>query len=646
MAKPYASEIDQLGPTLKWVCQADISDLKNSLKTACSLPMVAVGSGGSLSAAHGLANKHRQFSRKVSAVATPLDIVRDPVDKECTNWLISAGGRNVDILAAVNALVAREPLHLVVITGQEDTKLTEICKSHPFVDLHIFSPPAGKDGFLATNSLFGFSGLIERAYAELFQKTEDWNETVDYLERYIQSYENRLPQLRQQTEALWRCSTTVVLYGPSTSLGAIDLESKFTEAALGSIQLADFRNFAHGRHHWLAKRGKDSSVLALVAPQDKKLAEKTLALLPNDIAQVAIEVPGGNSAGLASLLTAFELTGLAGAANGIDPGRPGVPMFGRHLYRLKPPKETTTKPRHSISPRDMVAVERKSKHPIEWLEQTGRQKFWQHSLDQFRNALLAEEFQAIILDYDGTVVETRSRKDPPSEAISKKLVQMLESGIRVCFATGRGKSARIALQNIVPKHLWESVLIGYYNGAEIGSLSDDHIPDGEPRAGLALQSAAAVLRANEDLTLLSEQEDRKFQITVTGKGPTDPNLLFGRVVASLKRAELTEVTVVRSGHSIDILAPTVSKTNVASRLIKTIGAVSILSIGDSGEFNGNDHDLLAGPFSLSVNSVSSDPSTCWNLGSRGQRGPAILAEYLMSLDSADGTFVFREGALK
>lgn len=646
MAKPYASEMSQLGSTLDWVKRSEITGLKRSIQTACNLPMIAVGSGGSLSAAHGLASKHRQYSREISVVSTPLEIVCEPVDTVSSNWLLSAGGRNVDILAAVEALIAREPSHLVVMTGRDETKLTELCRAHPFIDLHIFPPPAGKDGFLATNSLFGFSALIERAYAEFFHETESWNNTVDILGRTIQSYVDRMPLLQHQTDDLWQRSTTVVLYGPTTSLGAVDLESKFTEAALGSIQLADFRNFAHGRHHWLAKRGEDSGVLAFVAPEDQKLAEKTLALLPDDIPQITIDMPGGRSSGLASLLAAFELTGLAGTVRGIDPGRPGVPMFGRHLYRLKPPRQTKAKSPYGLSPRDLVAVERKSMRPIQRLEKDGNLGFWKEQLNRFRDSLRAESFKAIILDYDGTLVETRARKEPPSERISQKIIEMLEADIWVCLATGRGKSAKIALQNVLPNQFWDKVLIGYYNGSEIGSLNDDQIPNGEPKAGIALQKVAALLAADEDLGILSEQEIRKHQITVTIKGDTDPNHLFDLVVASLKRAELTDVTVVRSGHSIDVLSPAVSKTNVANKLIEMIGPISILAIGDSAGLNGNDDELLAGPFSLSVDRVSSDPATCWNLGSRGQRGPAILNEYLAAIDCGDASFTFREGTLR
>ena len=135
-------------------------------------------------------------------------------------------------------------------------------------------------------------------------------------------------------------------------------------------------------------------------------------------------------------------------------------------------------------------------------------------------------------------------------------------------------------------------------------------------------------------------------MTLTAKGHTVADHLYSRAVELLARAGLDEVNVVRSGHSIDILSPSVSKLNVAHALRKMFGDVTILSIGDRGGLNGNDQELLAAPFSLGVDKVNSDPCTCWNLGSRGQRGPEILAEYLTAFEFMDGTFKFQKGALK
>ena len=166
---------------------------------------------------------------------------------------------------------------------------------------------------------------------------------------------------KQATARLWARPTTLVLHGPSTRVGAIDLESKFTEAALGHVQLADYRNFAHGRHHWLAKRSDTSAVLAFITDADRVLAERTLDLLPVDVPQARIVFDGSaNAAMLASLLAALKITGWAGISRGIDPGRPGVPKFGRKLYHLPLPRSQRVTGLPRLTPRETAAIARKA----------------------------------------------------------------------------------------------------------------------------------------------------------------------------------------------------------------------------------------------------------------------------------------------
>ena len=62
----------------------------------------------------------------------------------------------------------------------------------------------------------------------------------------------------------------LVLYDPSCRSIATDMESRFSEAALGSIKTSDMRNFAHGRHHWIAKREAASAVIILSNPGTRR----------------------------------------------------------------------------------------------------------------------------------------------------------------------------------------------------------------------------------------------------------------------------------------------------------------------------------------------------------------------------------------
>ena len=647
MAKAYASEMAQLAETFAWTIGADLRPLRQAVRTAGLSPLLAIGSGGSLTAAHTLVSLHQRSTSRIAAVATPLEAVAGPLEADVATWLLSAGGANVDILAAAKALIAREHRQIAVLCGRDDSPLAELCRQHPFVDLLIHPTPAGKDGFLATNSLLGFTALLTRAYAAEFKGEIGWADVVERLEPLLHEECDAVLAWERATRPLWMRPTTLVLHGPSTRIGAIDLESKFTEAALGNVQVADYRNFAHGRHHWLAKRGETSAVLAFVSDDDRALAERILALIPPEIPHACIEFAGPPpAAALAAVVAALRITGWAGSARGIDPGRPGVPEFGRKLYNLSLPKQGHTPSKGSLSDRDACAITRKAGlHPSR-LEAPGEVARWQASLDSFRDRLRSTAFTGIVLDYDGTIVDTRHRFHPPGEHIARQLVRIIEAGAQLAIATGRGASVRRDLQACLPQALWSRVLVGYYNGAEVAGLDDDTAPDGTAGTCEALAPLAAALRAQPELANAADQTDRRFQITLEARRNMPENRLWDLAHQVLLLTGYMDATITRSSHSIDIVAPGVSKLNVLARLKHKAAEAPILTIGDRGCWPGNDYELLRGDHALSVDEISVDPATCWNLAPCGQRGVAVTLEYLSALEPARGALRFGPGALE
>jgi hydroxymethylpyrimidine pyrophosphatase-like HAD family hydrolase len=645
MAKPYAFEMSKLSDTLAWARTVDIAPLRQAVRRAGYSPLLAVGSGGSLTAAHALAGLHQRSTRRLAAVATPLEAV-DPLDDGVSIWLISAGGDNVDILAAAKAIVAREPRQLAVLCGREDSPLVELCRRHPFIDLAIYPPPAGKDGFLATNSLLGFAAILSRAYTDEFVGERFGCSAIDAVEPLTRAESQVTALWKNSTISLWSRPTTLVLHGIATRVGAIDLESKFTEAALGNLQLADFRNFAHGRHHWLAKRGDISAVLALIADADRKLAEKTLDLIPSGIPQARLELAGSpTTAALASLIAAFRVTGWAGIARGIDPGRPGVPEFGRRLYNLplpRPPREVAPA---GLSPREACAITRKAGLSPVQLQSLGSLERWRAALNDFRARLKSATFVGIVLDYDGTIVDTRHRFEPPREDISHELIRLLNAGTHVAIATGRGASVRRDLSKCIPSSLWPRMLVGYYNGAEVAALDNKFVPDGREGTCEALATLAAAFRAQPELAEAADQSDRRFQITLQAKRAMPENRIWdlAHQVILMTNSERTSIT--KSSHSIDIVGRSVSKLNVLIKLRERVGNGPILTIGDRGRWPGNDYELLRGEYSLSVDEISVDPATCWNLAECGQRGVNVTFDYLRVLIAEDGALRFSDGAL-
>lgn len=646
MARPYAFEMAQLVETFEWATSTNIDALCRAVGSAGLSPLRAIGSGGSLTAAHALAALHQQHTGNIAAVATPLEAVEEPLDGNVVHWLISAGGRNVDILAAAKVLIFREPRQLAVLCGRDDSPVAKLCKAHPFVDLLPFPPPVGKDGFLATNSLLGFTTLLARAYASEFGDDVEWRATLELVRAGIAELSSLSAEWEAEASRVWTRPTTLVLFSPSTRIGAIDLESKFTEAALGNLQLADYRNFAHGRHHWLAKRGELSAVLAFITESDRALAERTLALIPENVPQARIELPGiGSTAALMSLVAALRITGWVGKVRGIDPGQPGVPSFGRKLYNLSLSRPVD-KADPQISACDAAAIKRKTGSSPQRLDAAGELQRWQLSLDAMRDRLLATRFVGLVLDYDGTVVDTRDRFSPPLTLIQDELVRVLEADVWVAFATGRGASIRRDLQGFLPSSLWRKVLIGYYNGAEVSGLEDDGAPDGHNEAGDDLKVIANALSAQPELAHAAKQTDRPRQITLEGARVLPEARLWDLAQQVILATRAPNLRVTRSSHSIDIVPEEVSKLNVVTRLRNEIGEGALLTIGDRGRWPGNDHALLSEPFSLSVDEVSVDPDTCWNLAPPGQRGPAATLHYLRALEATGGELRFRPGSLQ
>ena len=648
MARPYAEEMARVAETFAWVAEAvDLEPLRQAIRAAGQFSLRAIGSGGSLTGAHALAALHQRYTRKLATVATPLDAVLEPVGGAVAAWLLSAGGRNVDIMAAARFLIRSEPRQIGVLCGREDSPLAELCRRHPYVDLLLYPPPTGKDGFLATNSLFGFTALLTRAFSTEFGAGSNWQDTVERLEPLLPEAATASEAWKQATAPLWARPTTLVLHGPFTRIGAIDIESKFTEAAIGQVQLADYRNFAHGRHHWLAKRSETSAVLAFITDTDRALAERTLDLIPADVPQARIAIDGGpDAAMLASLLAALRVTGWAGVNREIDPGRPGVPKFGRKLYHLALPRPQRVVGLPRLTPREAAAITRKAGADPRQLSELDELADWSKALATFRSSLRRACFAGIVLDYDGTVVDTRRRFDPPDPEVSAELARLVEGGTRIAVATGRGRSVRSDLQSCLPRTLWPFVLVGYYNGAEVASLDDDDAPDGSKITGTQLRSLAEAFRNHRELSTCASQEDRPLQITLQATGPIPNGRLWDLVQNVIRTAGIDDVGVTRSDHSIDVVAASVSKLNVVRSLRETIGDAPILVIGDRGRWPGNDYELLSEPYALGVDEISGDPGTCWHLGKPGQRGPTVTFEYLAALKVHDGCVKFEAGSLR
>lgn len=613
--------------------RTDIGPLAEAISGCLDLPLLAVGSGGSLSVAEFAAKVHRDFTGLSSVAQTALEASAGRFRPESQAvFMTTAGGRNPDVLGSFRSIASHEPRKLVVLCLSTGSPLSKRAERFPFVDFIELMPPTANDGFLATNSLIASVVLILRAYGAATGRPlgmpRSWRELLG----------GRTPkQIRADMFPAFQRRTLITLHGPDTRPAAVDIESKMTEAALGNVWIADFRHFAHGRHHWLAKKANDSAVLALTTATDRVLAERTLRLLPSEVYVVREEVPyEGPLAALAALARVMHISEIAGAVAGIDPGRPGVPAFGRRIYHLN----AFSRQQRPAWPD--LAIRRKSGVEPSALP-AGELAIWRDAFRRFVSGLEAARFSGVVLDYDGTL--SAARREPLSGAMAQEISRLLEGGLYIGVATGRGRSVRERLRESVPRALWPKVLVGYYNGGDIAPLSDGHRPDGSPTPAEPLREAARALGQNRLLRKLLEVEVRIPQIKIEVRRGADTEQAWA-LVQELVMATAPEASLLRSSHSMDLIAPGVDKRNVVERLRTVTGGGDILCVGDRGRFPGNDYRLLGVPLALSVDECAPGLENGWSLAPLGYRGPAACLAYLRGLSLAKGRARFRLGDVR
>jgi len=531
---------------------------------------------------------------------------------------LTASGNNKDILSAFDNAIYREFTNIGIICSNTNSKIVKKARLYPHVHIYEYSNPVGKDGFLAVNSLLLTCILAARGY-----------NAIDESEDVIQNLINLKPEFhRADLDNVLSRKTIVALGGEWAWPALIDLESKFTEAALGSVLITDFRNFAHGRHHWFDKKGNESSLLVLETPPLFKLAEKTLNILPIKFPRVILKTKFiGPLAGIDLCIKVFWLVNEAGKRSSIDPGKPKIPEFGRKIYHIGLS--------HAI-------LKKKYKNRFVWVrrkisESNQSQEIVEKYLGQFIENIKKTKFAGIVFDYDGTLCNPSERFKQLTPEMSRFLNRLLAQGINIGVATGRGQSAQKSLRQVIDKESWDNVIIGNYNGSIVLPLKDD-LPHLTEQSSDTLMHAYDLLINDLSIVKQTNIELRSKQISITPKANIIGNLRFNKILEILN--QLKDIKIIKSGHSIDILDRDVSKTQVVEVLRQKINCRenNILTIGDQGQYGGNDFELLNLQFGLSVDKISSSLITCWNLSPIGLRGAEATIAILKSLEINQGTF--------
>lgn len=464
MGKRFIDELQELPTTMQWAVEQDIAMLRRAVQLYGDHGLLAVGSGGSFTAAAYAADQHFRVYGHTSQAVTPLDIFHVPANaaSHVAGLLLSAEGKNKDILGAAKQLRLRA-CPTFGLTLRSTSPLVELCDETGAASLVAYDMPWGKDGYLATNSLVATLVMLWRAYASDAVVASELPLLVSW---YLQ-FDHRIKQAGDMN----RSGRALILHGTVGRIGAIDLESKLTEGALAFGQVCNFRQFAHGRHLQLSQLSEPVTVVSFSTGGDP-LATETIQLLPTEVRPVLdVALPRISDAGaeIAGVLAAMVIT-RAWAGEHIDPGQPDVPQFGRDLHAL----DVSILAPHVLPPTPAMLRKHVSGDPPGVLIEHAR---------RYIKRLQASRLRLLVCDFDGTFCDTVKRFEGIDSRIAHELTRLARSGVHLAFATGRGVKLRGVLQNKLPADMWSMVTMGCYSGSFIFSLADKHAvaPPADPR---------------------------------------------------------------------------------------------------------------------------------------------------------------------
>ncbi len=616
MGRPFAQELEATIETFEVCSNYDYEDFQKYIKNILCDPVIAVGSGGSFAVASAFCLLIESLGGFAKAI-TPFELRNEKSIYKCHIILFTAGGNNPDTINAYNYIKKCEPRSSYVICTRQNSNIENEMLKYNDKNIKSIFIPNGKDGFLAVNSTIGMLAAFVKIYSNIL---EIENDKIDLNNRINIDLE------------IINKKTIIALCGQWTLPVIIDFESKCTEAGLVNVQIANLRNFAHGRHHWIAKNIEDTGIICFITEEDSKLATRTLKYIP-DIPKVIFESNNNNINALPELfLEMFRIVHQFGKHRNIDPGRPQVPSFGSKIYHIN----------YDLSKNDMDLKEREKslfkkalyrKNPI-YLEPRYKRfmDIYNKGFSYFKRNLFNNVFNSIIFDFDNTIILKNDTNAENYLKIVEKISEMLNNGIEVGFATGRGISIYHTLRDIIPKSLWEKVWIGYYNGSFIKNLNEDliKIPENKEIKDLydflcefGIESSCIEYR-NSQISIFIDSSSREWL------------LKFIREIVEIKKYCLR---IYETDHSIDIVINSVSKKCLYDYFKEK--NYSILSIGDSGDLNGNDFELLNNDFSLSVDKVSYSYKNCWFLAPLGFKGPAATLYYLEHVNFANDIIGFK-----
>lgn len=301
MMQDTSDRREQFLEMLDKASSASVDDIKTFVRRDFSLPLYITGSGGSFPSCSYAALLHQAAGGFAHAL-TPytMNSVSDKSLAQSKLIVISSSLKNADSKYII-----------------ERGKL--LCKNNLCVvsKNNLVRGGVFKSDFVSTD--ITNLALIHKVYSgDINVSMLDINKTFSSLV-YDNCYDIPL------TDVLH----FVVVYGSWGAPAAVDLETRFVESGMASVQLSDYRNFCHGRflfvsnHIGINGSPKDTAMVLIITPREKNISKRLIELMPKETPVIILETEKDNPMATIELtMQGIRLFDAVGAARGINPCNP------------------------------------------------------------------------------------------------------------------------------------------------------------------------------------------------------------------------------------------------------------------------------------------------------------------------------------
>lgn len=336
----FENKIKQFPKILEWAESQDVSRFGHFLLDDESHNRLFIASGGSFSAAVYAEQLSAEMGLMSHALTPLLYTGSGFADIAAKTLLVSASGYNNDILRAYGNAHSAKRQEVGAVTLTQEGRLQALIQEQCTDSLFDFNIPTGRDGFLSSTSVLAFYALLYRAFGYVdvgSVRTDVSDEEQEEIDGFVNLLKRiSLDELTEHEAFLHKLEgvdSFFILYSARSYPVALDIESKFSEGAVGNTQLADYRNFAHGRFNWFTQRPGQTGLICLQTPDDAAMSEEILGMVPGHVPALRLRTRHCNQlAAIDLLIKEHYLCSALGQRWGLDLSRPVVPEYGRILH--------------------------------------------------------------------------------------------------------------------------------------------------------------------------------------------------------------------------------------------------------------------------------------------------------------------------